>query len=424
MKSVKIHIKKLGAIRDSILEIKPLMVFSGESGLGKSYAAFLVHYLYVLLLGERMHSFFDEKGYDFKRLLKNGKSGQVLFTVSKKELLAWMNKDAVAYVAYLIGYDGLEGEVEFDLPYKGDFFSFTYEDELGGLDKSEEVFYKIKLNGFTYRVLANSLDITDVPFRALLGAALLKDIFGDYLAIRRTFLMPPSRGALMELSERPDFRSGMYEEFFEFKAALNRPLKVPSVLSQELTECLYKVNEGKIQQVQGNLIYETKEGHGMPLTAAASSIKELAPFTLFLNKFSAADSSILLEEPEAHLHPQRQIRVADLIACAVSEGCHLQITTHSDYLIKRLNNLIKLYLLKFNEKKLDELHQLMDRWQISNSYLINPSRVGAYLLERNPDGTSRIVEQDIFSDSEIPFESFYKVIEEDFQLSREIKSLW
>ena len=55
MKSVKINIKKLGAIRDSELYIKPLMIFSGESGLGKSYAAFLVHYFYVILLTQRLN---------------------------------------------------------------------------------------------------------------------------------------------------------------------------------------------------------------------------------------------------------------------------------------------------------------------------------------------------------------------------------
>ena len=43
MKSVKINIKRLGAIRDSELYIKPLMIFSGESGLGKSCALFLCH---------------------------------------------------------------------------------------------------------------------------------------------------------------------------------------------------------------------------------------------------------------------------------------------------------------------------------------------------------------------------------------------
>ena len=45
MRTVTFNITKLGAIRDSKIELKPLMLFSGESGLGKSYAAFLIHYL-------------------------------------------------------------------------------------------------------------------------------------------------------------------------------------------------------------------------------------------------------------------------------------------------------------------------------------------------------------------------------------------
>ena len=49
--------------------------------------------------------------------------------------------------------------------------------------------------------------------------------------------------------------------------------------------------------------------------------------------------------------------------------------------------------------------------------------MAAYLLERDEDGMSKIKRQDISIDDEIPFESFYKVIEEDFELSRDIKNL-
>lgn len=52
----------------------------------------------------------------------------------------------------------------------------------------------------------------------------------------------------------------------------------------------------------------------IPITAAASSVKELAPFALMLQKGIVGDYSILFEEPESHLHPDMQIKVADLLA--------------------------------------------------------------------------------------------------------------
>ena len=423
MKSVKIHIKRLGAIRDSELYIKPLMIFSGESGLGKSYVAFLVHYFYVIMLTQRLKLFFSERKIDFSKILEKRKDGDVLLEIQIKDLISWINKDSIAYVGYLIGNDKLDGDVRFEIPYPNKTIRFEYGEEMVGLDNNEEVYLKVKTDDFVYRIMAGTYDATATPFVELIKAELMSAVFESYNKLRRTYLMPPSRGALMELAERPAFRSGMYHEFFDFKAALARPLSKPPVLPEELIDALYDVNDGSLKQVDGQMMYYTKAGAEMPLTAAASSIKEMAPFTLFLSKFSASDSSVLLEEPEAHLHPYRQVKVADLLACAVKQGCHLQITTHSDYLIKRLNNLIKLHLLKHRLKDSDKYKELLQKWQIKESYVIDPNIMAAYLLERDEDGMSKIKRQDISIDDEIPFESFYKVIEEDFELSRDIKNL-
>lgn len=422
MKTVIFDIKKLGAIRDSRLELKPFMIFSGESGLGKSYVAFLVHYLYKLLVSDRLNLFFNEYQIDYQTLFEKKKSGDVLLSIPAKELFDWINKDAVNYIGYLIGNEKLVGEVEIHFPYSNPVFKFVYDDEMGGLDNQEEVYYKIDLDDFVYRVLSRSFQASPEPFVSLLKAVLLYSIWGNYRMLRHCYLMPPSRGALMELTERPPFRSGMYEEFFDLKVDLNRPLFKQVEQSAVISECLSEVNMGNLQQVEGRIMYYTKDGAEMPLTAAASSIKELAPFTMMLNKFSAQGLSVLFEEPEAHLHPERQVKMADLIACAVNSGCHMQVTTHSDYFIKRINNLMKLYLLK-EKIDVDEFSNLLGKWNIREDYLIDPQDVGAFLLRKNGNGFSEIVTQDIFADNEIPFESFYEVIDEDIQLSHVIKKM-
>ena len=58
---IKILINKLGRIRNAEMVIKPFMVFTGDSGLGKSYTAFLIDYLYNVIASDRIKFFVRER---------------------------------------------------------------------------------------------------------------------------------------------------------------------------------------------------------------------------------------------------------------------------------------------------------------------------------------------------------------------------
>ncbi|MFK7796847.1 MAG: DUF3696 domain-containing protein [Aureispira sp.] len=45
------------------------------------------------------------------------------------------------------------------------------------------------------------------------------------------------------------------------------------------------------------------------------------------------NSLVILENPEAHLHPRGQTEIAKLIACCVQAGTHVIVETHSDHLL-------------------------------------------------------------------------------------------
>ncbi len=423
MKPIKCNIKKLGAVSDSEIEIKPLMVFSGESGLGKSYVAFLVHYLFVLLKGNRLYSYFKDREIDIVSTFKNRKAGETMLIIDTKDLFDWINKDAVTYIGYLLGNDNLSGDVSIEFPFYVDTLQFKYDEELSGLDGQESLYYKITLEGFTYSALSTTKDTKPIsPFTDLIKAVLVDAIFGNFRSIAMTLLLPPSSGALLLLTERPSFRSGMYEEFFDMKNAINRPLTKQEAISDTIRKCLDDINLGSLKQNDGGQIMYYTNGIEIPLTAAASSIKELAPLTLLLSKFSTKGMSLLLEEPEAHIHPGRQIMIADLITFMVNAGGLIQITTHSDYLIKRINVLIKLYQLRSRIQK-EEFDEVLQKYHICEECLINPDIIGAYILKRNADGTSNICKQNIEEDDEIPFESFYDVINDDIDISTEIRNL-
>lgn len=415
MNDVNIKINRLGAVRDAEISLRPFMLFMGESGLGKSYVAFLAHYIYVLLSTDRLMHFFDS--IDFKGLIDNAQNGQKVLTVSANELFRWINFDAISYIRYMVGHDKLDGDVEILWPYFENDIDFTYSETLEGLANDEELVYSISSENFVYNQLSNQSMIDGRVFSTLVQAILIEAVFGDYSKrILNAYVLPPSRGALFELNERPIFNSGMYEEFFNFKNALNRPSIKAKDDDLILDELLNHVNNGKIAQTNGRLYYTTSEGITMPLTAAASSVKEMAPFAMALKKFHLDRCSILFEEPEAHLHPQRQQSVADLIAYALGKGANIQVTTHSDYFIKRLNSLLKLFQLSDSLEK-GTIINLLEKINVLPQTLLNPDWINAYYLSRREDGSTGIRKYDIQDANMIPFDSFEKTILSDFKIS-------
>lgn len=416
MDKMRIKINRLGAVTDSEITLRPLMIFMGESGLGKSYVAFLAHYVYAVLGSDRLAHYFD--GYDFNELLQNVKSGDTILEIPMRDLFDWINKDAINYIGYLIGYDSFNGDVEINWPFADESIKFTYTEEIAGLSNAESVIYNISTNKFTYNILSDSSKINARVFETLIRAELSDAMFDEYINFA-DYILPPSRGALMELNERPAFRSGMYDEFFDLKAALVRPSKNKVEESKPLDSIIQKANNGKIAQSDNDITFTTTDGILMPLTAAASSVKELAPFVMMLNKFVLNKTSILFEEPEAHLHPERQRHVADLIGYAVSQNCHMQITTHSDYFIKRLNQLTRMYAIKERHPS-ESVDKTLSEIGILPQTLIDPARIGAYFLYRRNDGLTEIKELDVIESNTIPFTSFHNVIMDEFDISYRI----
>ena len=102
---IKIQINKLGRIRNAEIEVKPFMVFTGDSGLGKSYTAFLVDYLHNVIASDRVKFFVRERmKYMSKDVQNKG------FSFSFGELRKWMRNDVSQYLGYLIGNDSFSGQ--------------------------------------------------------------------------------------------------------------------------------------------------------------------------------------------------------------------------------------------------------------------------------------------------------------------------
>ena len=115
--------------------------------------------------------------------------------------------------------------------------------------------------------------------------------------------------------------------------------------------------------------------------------------------------------------------MADIMACLVSGGAHLQITTHSDYFIRRINELI----MQFQIQKKQDFKGLKDYFSICNKFNLDPelyiddSLVSAYLIKRKDASSSVVVKQDMKKG--VPFSSFYEAINDSLFLRDELEKL-
>ena len=127
----------------------------------------------------------------------------------------------------------------------------------------------------------------------------------------------------------------------------------------------------------------------LPLMNASSMVSELAPIVLYLQHIVRAGDLLIIEEPESHLHPVMQATFAKVLAELVREGLRIIVTTHSDWLLDQIGNLVKL-------SGLPEA----DRHRITDGVALEEHEVGAWLFEGSgTDGGARVTEIEVDPDT-------------------------
>ena len=121
-----------------------------------------------------------------------------------------------------------------------------------------------------------------------------------------------------------------------------------------------------------------REKHfNIPLHITSSSVRGLSDLYFFLRHEAEKDSLLILDEPESHLDTHNQRLLARLLARIVRAGLKVLITTHSDYLIKEINNLI-MFSRPFSGKT-----NLVKKLRYSEDEFLTPDLIRAYVAENN-----------------------------------------
>ena len=121
--------------------------------------------------------------------------------------------------------------------------------------------------------------------------------------------------------------------------------------------------------------YNYDKDNSLPITIASSSIKSLYHLDLYINNLAKKNDILLIDEPELNLHPDNQRKMAKVIARLVNAGVKVLLTTHSDYLVRELNNSIMLSSEFSDKESIMETHQLVE------ADILTPTQVSAYAVD-------------------------------------------
>jgi predicted ATPase len=115
----------------------------------------------------------------------------------------------------------------------------------------------------------------------------------------------------------------------------------------------------------------------LPLQRVSSMVGELTPLDLWIKYLLRPGDLLIIDEPEAHLHPENQRRIARVLVRLVRAGVQVLCTTHSSLILHQLSN----HLLAS-----DATAKARGRLGFTNDDLLRCEEVGVSLFEVQADG--------------------------------------
>ncbi len=192
------------------------------------------------------------------------------------------------------------------------------------------------------------------------------------------------------------------EKDIEFARDYDNVIKSNSFLKQEKPELTtyiedmlgvqYEIRDGQ------KIVIDKLTHHALPYYMSSSSVRALFDLHLWLKHQAKKGDILFIDEPELNLHPENQIKMAQLLVRLINNGINLFITTHSSAIIKQFNNLVMLSN-DFSEKE-----ALMKAFGYTLDDILHEKDLKAYIA--HSDGSVSSVELDEYGMVQSGFDEF------------------
>lgn len=190
---------------------------------------------------------------------------------------------------------------------------------------------------------------------------------------QKLYFLPASRSGLYEAMS---IFSSIFAKLSQVRHLVNEKIEIPA-LSEPVSDYFLNLSTIKngvsddvyndlAQKIEREIIgasivfnndnkkieyYDEAKGLRLELAQTSSMVSEMAPIVAHLKYLIQAKASedsdnkgasfiLFIEEPEAHLHPEIQVKLMEIFAELSKHKVKVVMTTHSNYLFNKANNLI------------------------------------------------------------------------------------
>lgn len=357
-----LRFRNLGIIEEACIDVsKPFILFVGPNGTGKTYLSYAMTALPQIIGGHffalsrgkkdnRIDEVFDPSCFLEQDSLRGPLKADVLFDLFKNAV----SSSAKSFLSVL----NVSSE---------DSTHFSME-VVSSLEEWREELYNMQLDcGFSLKLnkIAGSFDYSinrspyfriedfkkeDIPFEQ---ALFLTSIFfsgnpsASMLTAERTGILLFSKEiALSRLkgdpSKAPRYPLAISDGLVEAEDRAHSK-RVRSEFYDLANEIESSILHGQIKvNSEGELLLKEKDSV-FQMSEASSTVKALGEFIFYIRYKASKMARLVIDEPEIHLHPDNQILLTRVFSKMVNRGLQLIISTHSDYIIREINNLIMLH---------------------------------------------------------------------------------
>ncbi len=211
-----------------------------------------------------------------------------------------------------------------------------------GIDKNKIVINNSKLADLMFNEGVYSYFDGPEIIREPIIVSICKSIFTDLNNIINIRYLPALRGKQQRVYHKSDFAFSLFKDTLKVKNPISFIIFDQKGFYKEIAEIFNLEGEIKIEEFEDVLsVYLVTDKMKENLADKGLGFSQLIPLILY-NYMDFGRTTLIIEEPEANLHPALQSKLADFFVC-INKFCPkvtLIIETHSEYLIRKLQFLV------------------------------------------------------------------------------------